>query len=123
MPARADIDPADIPGLLQRILLVDVLHDPLDFRIRLAGTLIEDRYGEGMQGRHINELDLGEAKDRIRDQYARVVRSGEPAYVQNQLCKQDGRILTYERLLMPLSSGNAGRVDMLFAILKEVRAG
>ena len=44
MPARRDFDPVfEVPRLLPWIVLVDVLHEPLDFRFRLIGSGIVDR--------------------------------------------------------------------------------
>uniref|UniRef100_UPI003137A719 PAS domain-containing protein n=1 Tax=Ferrovibrio terrae TaxID=2594003 RepID=UPI003137A719 len=46
MPARADLDPAEITPLLPNLILRDVLRDtkpgwPLDFRYRLIGTRVD----------------------------------------------------------------------------------
>jgi hypothetical protein len=39
MPARADIDPLDIPALLANVFLIDVVPgNPRRFRFRLVGT-------------------------------------------------------------------------------------
>ncbi|WP_422366472.1 PAS domain-containing protein [Pelagibius sp.] len=50
-PARADIDPVDIPALLEHLLLVEVLEDPLDFRYRLVGGHIVHHAGHNIQGK------------------------------------------------------------------------
>lgn len=53
MPARADLDPAEIKLLLPHLVLMDVLRDaspdwPLDFRYRLIGTHVD----ANMNGRY-----------------------------------------------------------------------
>ncbi|GAB4368361.1 MAG: hypothetical protein Kow00114_27580 [Kiloniellaceae bacterium] len=55
-PARADIDPVDIPALLEHLLLADVLHDPLDFRYRLVGGHIVEHAGRNVQGHTVRGL-------------------------------------------------------------------
>lgn len=55
-PARADIDPIDIPSLLEYLLLVDVLRDPLDFRYRLVGGHIVHHAGRNVQGLTVRDL-------------------------------------------------------------------
>lgn len=50
MPARIDIDPTDLPRLLSRLILADVLDDPLRFRFRVVGTDLERRLGRRMTG-------------------------------------------------------------------------
>lgn len=59
-PARADIDPVDIPALLEHLLLVDVLQDPLDFRYRLVGGHIVHHAGHNIQGKTVRGLLEGE---------------------------------------------------------------
>jgi len=55
-PARADIDPIDIPSLLEHVLLADVLRDPLDFRYRLVGGHIVEHAGRNVQGQTVRGL-------------------------------------------------------------------
>lgn len=55
-PARADIDPIDIPALLEHVFLADVLHDPLDFRYRLVGGHIVEHAGRNVQGQTVRCL-------------------------------------------------------------------
>lgn len=58
-PARADIDPIDIPSLLEHLLLVDVLRDPPDFRYRLVGGHIVEHAGRNVQGLTLRGLMAG----------------------------------------------------------------
>lgn len=55
-PARADIDPIDIPSLLEHVFLADVLQDPLDFRYRLVGGHIVEHAGRNVQGQTVRGL-------------------------------------------------------------------
>jgi hypothetical protein len=48
MPARSDIDPADIPALLPHIFLVHKSDG--QFRFRLVGTAVEQQIGRGLTG-------------------------------------------------------------------------
>ncbi len=41
MPKRTDFDPMQIPKVLPYILMEDVLHDPLKFKIRLIGSKLK----------------------------------------------------------------------------------
>src|SRR3546814_12925260 len=41
MPARCDIDPAEILKILPHVFLLDVRQEPLDFRYRLIGTKMD----------------------------------------------------------------------------------
>jgi hypothetical protein len=42
LPSRRDLHPGDIKRLLPTLSLIDVVRDPLDFRVRLAGTGLYD---------------------------------------------------------------------------------
>ncbi|MGF1628232.1 MAG: PAS domain-containing protein [Kiloniellaceae bacterium] len=75
-PARADIDPIDIPTLLEHLLLVDVLRDPLDFRYRLVGGHIVNHAWRNARGQTIRELmDQGDSLERVLQQ--KVMLAGE----------------------------------------------
>src|SRR5689334_7472185 len=62
-PRRADIDPADLVEVLPRVMLADVLTDPLDFHYRLSGTGILDVHGQEMTAHRPRELSPPEYGD------------------------------------------------------------
>ncbi|MDJ0949777.1 MAG: PAS domain-containing protein [Alphaproteobacteria bacterium] len=111
MPARDDIDPVAISGLLPDVFLVDVERNPMRFRFRLVGTEIVARYGEEITGRALDELDLGGKTADIARKYRGIVERQAPSYGVQEIRKRDGRWLRYERLLLPLSR-NGIDVDM-----------
>lgn len=55
-PPRADIDPVDIPSLLEHLVLMDVLRDPLDFRYRLVGGHVVEHSKRNVQGKTVRGL-------------------------------------------------------------------
>jgi hypothetical protein len=57
MPSRADIDPAEIRGLLPFVALADLSAGPLDVRFRLGGEAICDSYRCNVAGRSLAELN------------------------------------------------------------------
>jgi len=112
-PARADIDPSQIAGILPNIGLFDVEDSPRRYRIRLMGTRIVSWYGCDLTGRYLDEMDFGEAGKSTFAILDEVVDRVAPAYMTGEYTKQDGRVIRYERLFMPLSSDGT-RVDMVF---------
>ena len=50
MPARSGIDPIDLKRHLPRLILAEVLYEPLRFRLRIVGTELEDKLGRRMTG-------------------------------------------------------------------------
>ena len=116
MPSRRDIQPKDIKALLPHVFLVDVLRHPPRFRIRLAGTEVNNRFDTDLTGRFLDELDLGSRQQDILAAYAATVDAGEPSLDSEEFLRGDGRPLRYRRLLCPLSS-DGQTVDMLFGVL------
>jgi hypothetical protein len=56
MPARADIDPAEIKELLPQIILVRIEHDPLRVKYTVIGTASAEAAGFDYTGRYLDEL-------------------------------------------------------------------
>lgn len=79
-PQRADISPADLRRLLPCISLLDVIDgDPVNLRVRLAGTRLRDYYGIETTGRMLADFDLGDQRDYWNAAYREVVTVGRPA--------------------------------------------
>jgi len=56
LPARRDLDPAGMKRLLPTVSLIDVARrDPMDFRVRLAGTGLYGVYGGEITGKSLAE--------------------------------------------------------------------
>ena len=56
LPGRGDIRPDDFKRLLPTISLIDVDGEPLDFRLRLAGTGLYGVYGREITGRRLGDV-------------------------------------------------------------------
>ena len=114
LPARADIDPLEIPRLLANIALVTVLDEGEDFVFDLAGTRIEEVHGRSLKGVSLSELrTLLEVSPAI-EQYREVACAGEPRYREGDLKIFGKEHWSSRRLLLPLSS-DGKRVDTILA--------
>ena len=81
MPARVDLDPADIPKLLPYVILTDVVSaEPLDFRYRLIGTAICQRIARDYTGRRLIDLPHQRPGSLVWDRRADCVRTMAPVY-------------------------------------------
>ena len=81
MPARADIEPAEIKRLLPGMLLVDVRPSPdgaLDFVYRLVGTREVDMRGHDPTGKRVADAYYGKSADLVTACYRRVVETCQP---------------------------------------------
>lgn len=117
-PARADIDPVEIPQLLPHIALTEVVAGSTGkaprFRYRLAGTQIERRFGCPLTNRYLDDLKQGGYLQFVRNLYNRLVAEAAPVYAENSFRTGDSGALQVKRLLLPLSDDGA-TVNMVLA--------
>lgn len=120
MPARADIDPTELPGRLwEHLMLMDVVReaDALDFRYRVVGGEIEREIGRSVTGASAAAVTGGwGAYGRFLNEiYSEVATTGRPSYVENIFLPRGRRLPTLtRRLLLPLSAGGT-QVDMVLS--------
>jgi hypothetical protein len=116
MPARADIDPLDIPGLLANVFLIDVVAGhPRRFRFRLVGTRITELEGE-MTNRFLDEFVPGAAGTAMARHYEDTAQGR--IYVRRETLHWRRRdYVNYHVLLLPLSS-DGRTIDMLFGLAR-----
>jgi hypothetical protein len=123
MPARADLEPSEMRAWLAHVLLVDVLYGPdgavNDFRFRLVGTDVVERYGREFTGNSLSSLDLDGKSPLIHAEYCRTVERRRPQYFIDEFVQNSGRPMHYERLLMPLSD-DGETINMLFGVQKSL---
>ena len=115
LPARSDIDPLDVPALLQFIFLVDLLDDPRDFRFRLAGTHLQDSLGIELTGRLIGEVFPPEFNAGVRYHWSECADRRAPAVGSGKLWIEGREHVEWEGVLLPLSPPNEA-VNMLWAV-------
>jgi hypothetical protein len=113
LPGRRDLEPGDLKRLLPTLSLIDVARgEPLDFRIRLAGTGLYDVYGREITGRPLSEVYNSAAADYWRGELAAVVRQARPAVGVHSLAWRGASHLSLLWMRLPLAS-NGADVDMI----------
>lgn len=113
-PARSDIDPVDIPHLLPHVVLTEVIDAGARFRIRLAGTKVEERYGCIVTNRIIDEFIHGPYLDYLQGLYRKLLESFAPLYSESVFEPEKAQTLRAKRLMLPLSHDQQS-VDMVLA--------
>lgn len=116
MPSRSDIDPQEIPRLLPSIILIDVLPPDDRLRVRLAGTMVVETYGEDYTGRYLDQIYFGEQRDNVLRDYRAAVASRLPHYGQHRFHNVNDITYEIERIILPLSNDDSS-VNMLMAVL------
>jgi len=112
LPSRSDIQPEDFKRLLPTVSLIDVLHDPLDFRQRLAGTGLYSVYGREITGHKLTDVYNSTAADYWRGELTKVVESRKPIVGVHNLAWRGASHLSILWLRLPLAS-NGRDVDMI----------
>lgn len=112
-PARADLDPLDIPQLLPHLGLVDVEDDGRRFRYRLIGTHMNAMLGENFTGRCLDPENRGAYAALLQDLYADCTRARRPLFSENEVRYHDGRRVTMRRLILPFAGDDGAPVEML----------
>ena len=109
LPARADIDPLEVPsGYLPNLMLIDVLQDPRRYRYRLVGTNIVGATGADRTGRFFDEVPFFQTYPAVIKQYDTVVESRQPLHSLEPFTNlATGSAYEVDRLLLPLSSDGA----------------
>jgi hypothetical protein len=115
LPFRSQLSPEQIGFILGRVTIVDVVHDPLNFRFRLIGTRIEEAGRRGDQGKTLDQIEPESYRDMIGSAYREVVESGGPACQRiTYVLRED--VVSFERVILPFTR-TGHRVDLLLEAL------
>lgn len=118
-PARRDIDPLDIAGLLPRVMLVDVLRagdngGRQEFRYRLAGTGIVKNHGMELTNRGPRDLQPAAYGALVHDHYTEALSRRAPLAHRLSL-QHAGSNGDYRRIILPLSD-DGGSINRLMTV-------
>ncbi|CAN5837708.1 motility/cell cycle regulatory protein MopJ [soil metagenome] len=112
LPGRGDIKPEDFKRLLPTVSLIDVRRDPMDFRLRLAGTGLYSVYGREITGRGLDDVYNSAAADYWRVELSKIVEERRPAVGVHSLSWRGASHMSILWLRLPLAT-NGVDVDMI----------
>lgn len=112
LPARHDLDPGRIKRLLPTVSLTQVLREPLDYRLRLAGTALWGVYGGEITGKRLTDVYNTDAADYWRDELDQVVADKRPRAGHHSMAWRGASHMTLLWLRLPLAS-NGRDVDVI----------
>jgi hypothetical protein len=118
MPARADIDPLEVPQLMRYLSLLDVLPGEPRFRYRLVGTGIVEYFGRDPTGWTVDQSAYGASTGDVVAFYSRAA-SGVPVRAMwsgRLTSKYSGR---FETICMPLGKDHV-TADMLLTLTQRL---
>jgi hypothetical protein len=120
MPSRADIDPLDLPHLLPRVTLVDVVDDERRYVYRLAGTKEVEIRGFDPTGKSVLEAFFANSAEEALANYDTVCATRAPLYVVDPFQTGD-RFVSEEDLFLPLSNdGETVNMIVNFSVYRDL---
>lgn len=117
MPSRADIKPGEIPQLLRHIVMVRVLHDPLDFEYTLVGNASVEALGFNMTKMKVSELSRFSPvySKMLHAFHALICQERKPYGAWGHLVHVQREYRQFEGVHMPLSD-DGETVDRIMAV-------
>jgi hypothetical protein len=97
---------------------VDAAQEPPRLTIQSEGTRISSAYGNTGKGRHLDEYLGARLAPIVMPVYYECLKRALPVYTIANIDDIYGRIVAYERLLLPFSEG--GQVTHVIASLKTI---
>jgi hypothetical protein len=97
---------------------VDITQQPVRLTIQSEGTRISSAYGNTGKGRYLDEYIGTRLAPVVMPVYHECIRRRLPVYTIANIDDIYGRIVAYERLLLPFSDG--GEVTHVIASLKTI---
>jgi hypothetical protein len=120
LPRLEDYQPArladEVPDLVY--YTVDTTQTPPRFTIQSDGTRMSSAYGHTGRGRYLHEYLPSKLVDVVMPVYYECVARSLPVYTISNIDDIYGRIVAYERMLLPFSEG--GDVTHVLASLKTI---
>lgn len=112
LPSRSDIDPVQIPELLENIWLVDILAAPPRFRLRLAGEALH-RMGFRLKRGEFLE-DYMAPDDPPLEDFRLLAETGQPVWFRGQaFAPHASTVSELERIALPLAADGVAVDAML----------
>jgi len=122
MPARADLDPIEMPkGLLPGLCMVDVVADERRYVYRLVGTADVEVRGSDPTGKSVIEGFFGPSVGDVLANYDRVVSDRAPHIDPQHFTATTGRYVTEETIFLPLSDdGENVNIVLVFSQSRDL---
>jgi len=120
VPRMAEYQPARIDDEMPDLVFytVDCSRQPPRLTIESDGTRMSTAYGHTGKGRHLDEYLGARLAPLVMPVYYKCIDSALPVYTISNIDDTYGRIVAYERLLLPFSDGSG--ITHVIASLKTI---
>ncbi len=123
VPRWQAVAPEELASIADSLSLLSVSGgQPLRFQIRYHGRMVAKVYGGiDYRGRHLDEVIQPERRETALAPYVHAVRTGAPVYTIQDVNDAAGRVIHFERLLLPFAH-DGETVDRVLSALEFVCA-
>jgi hypothetical protein len=118
VPARADFDPMAVRQILPIVSLIERI-DASEWRMRLAGTEIERRWGRTLTGLSYTDIMAPAAAASTLCEFEAICRQACGSWSMRHLELSSGRRIDVETLRLPLRAAD-GRVSLILSCSGEL---
>jgi len=121
LPVWEGFETEELAAMAESLSIQDVIGNDSKarFMIRFHGKRIAEAYGSLCQGRFLDEILPPLYRDAALSTYHRVLATKLPVYTIADTRDRDGRIVHYERLLLPFSHDGVA-INRILASLETV---
>ena len=107
LPARAELSPRDMKGILRNVVLLRVIDGGQDYEYRIVGEQFVWAYGVQFRDMRLSQIEAAapEHGARMRKMYEGVRLSAEPLAIRGWVGRevQQARFVYYESVLLPFA--------------------
>ena len=122
-PARKDLHPRDMAGILRDVILVRIIDGGADYEYRIVGDAQAQAYTVPLQGRRISEIAVTAPwfGHIAAFTYEYVRRSGEPLAMRGRIGREfpEAKFVYHESVFLPLGA-NGDAVDHLLIVSTNI---
>ncbi len=123
LPARRDIDPVEVYDCLSVLMILEVVDGGQDFRIRLAGSQIEEAHDRPLKGLLVGEMGEGEELAAMLDRFRAIVATRLPDFRTASLSVVGRAFIEFDRVALPLSEDGQTVTHLLCCYVQRQREG
>ncbi|MDO9411612.1 MAG: PAS domain-containing protein [Pseudolabrys sp.] len=123
VPRWQTVEAENLASVKANLSFVDVIPgEPARYRVRFHGDTIAKVYGSvDCRGKHLDEIIPPQRYGESQATYSEALRGRRPVYTIHDLIDGEGRLVHYERLLLPFGSDGA-TVDRILASFEFICA-
>ncbi len=115
-PLQSALRPEEMGPVLGNLILLDVIDGGWDFRYRLHGSLIADRFGVDLTGLLTSQYPFETWAQFFLIKYRAILATGRPLYSSHWAPSQIAAT-HWERLTLPLEDGAGNVTRLLIAVV------